>query len=87
MHHLNLVHADIPACSPRPERRLRPTRQSRLHGAAGRCRAYPDKALGPDVDAPKGADKSIVGPSSSAMGYATIGAIKGSADGQIPYRR
>jgi hypothetical protein len=46
-----------------------------------------DEALGPDLDAPQSAeDPSLIERGTAAAGDAAIGALKGAAEGLLPYR-
>ncbi|WP_242481235.1 hypothetical protein [Rubrivivax gelatinosus] len=86
LHDLNVVRAKIPEV-------LRAAHKApyRLPEAAG-CEATAaeiaalDEALGPDLDAPPGAERGLIERGSDAAGDAAIGAVRRTAEDVIPFR-
>ena len=84
---LNLVRAKIPAALIEAQKHpyLQPADPACAILAA-EVRAL-DDALGPDLDAPQSAeDPSLIERGTVAAGDAAIGALKGAAEGLVPYR-
>lgn len=86
LHDLNLLHASIPPVL------VEAVKAPYAIPATANCPAFGlavrelDAALAPDVDAPKAPDRGVVDQGSTLAGDAAIGAIKGAADGLLPYR-
>jgi len=84
---LNLVHASIPAVLVDAQKRpyVAPADQS-CTALAAEVRAL-DEVLGPDLDAPASASNpGLIERGSTAVGDAAVGAVRGAAQGVVPYR-
>jgi len=84
---LNLVHASIPAVLVDAQKRpyVAPADQS-CTALAAEVRAL-DEVLGPDLDAPASASNpGLIERGSTAVGDAAVGAVRGAAQGVVPFR-
>ncbi|TMH75173.1 MAG: hypothetical protein E6H51_08410 [Betaproteobacteria bacterium] len=84
---LNLVHASIPAVLVDAQKRpyVAPADHS-CPALAAEVRAL-DEVLGPDLDAPASASNpGLIERGSTAVGDAAVGAVRGAAQGVVPFR-
>ena len=84
---LNLVHASIPAVLADAQKGpyVTPVDQS-CRAILAEVRSL-DEVLGPDLDAPASASNpGLIERGSTAVGNAAVGALKGAAQGVVPYR-
>jgi hypothetical protein len=84
---LNLVHASIPAVLADAQKGPYVTPVDQSCGALLAEVRSLDEVLGPDLDAPASASNpGLIERGSTAVGNAAVGALKGAAQGVVPYR-
>jgi hypothetical protein len=83
---LNIVHAEIPPVLLEAKQApYAPAADSGCEALAAQVRAL-DVALGADLDAPAGAEPGLLERGSTVAGDEAVGALRGAAEGLIPYR-
>ena len=83
---LNVVRAEIPAVLQAAARNPYATPEDKSCAAIGAAVQALDAALGPDLDAPDAAAQGLVARGSDAAGNAAVGALRGAAEGVVPFR-
>jgi hypothetical protein len=84
---LNLVHATIPEALADAQKGPYVTPVDQSCGALLAGVRSLDEVLGPDLDAPASASNpGLIERGSTAVGNAAVGALKGAAQGVVPYR-
>ncbi|MBZ8142229.1 hypothetical protein CLD22_20285 [Rubrivivax gelatinosus] len=86
LHDLNVVRAKIPeALSAAHKAPYRLPEPPGCEATAAEIAAL-DEALGPDLDAPPGAERGLIERGGDAAGDAAIGVVRRTAEGVIPFR-
>lgn len=83
---LNLVRADIPEVLKAAGRNPYAAPEDKSCPAIGAAVQALDAALGPDLDAPDAAAQGLVARGTDAAGNAAVGALRGAAEGVVPFR-
>jgi len=83
---LNVVRAEIPAVLQTAARNPYAAPADKSCAAIGAAVQALDAALGPDLDVPDSAAQGLVARGSDAAGNAAVGALRGAAEGVVPFR-